>query len=98
MQQAARCSDRTAFFYMGKLIEFGDTRRCSQTPAIPRPRPTSPAASADRRPEPKPAMTHYAEEMNRLKESLLAMASHAESALTRAMRALVERDDRLPSR
>ena len=40
-------------------------------------------------------MTHYTEEMNRLKESLLAMASHAESALTRAMRALVERDDLL---
>ena len=40
-------------------------------------------------------MTHYNEEMNRLKESLLAMASHAESALTRAMRALVERDDQL---
>ena len=40
-------------------------------------------------------MTHYTEEMNRLKESLLAMASHAESALTRAMRALVERDDHL---
>jgi phosphate transport system protein len=40
-------------------------------------------------------MTHYNEEMTRLKESLLAMASHAESALTRAMRALVERDDLL---
>jgi phosphate transport system protein len=47
------------------------------------------------KPNPKPAMTHYAEEMNQLKESLLAMASHAESALTRAMRALVERDDTL---
>jgi len=40
-------------------------------------------------------MTHYAEEMNKLKESLLAMASHSESALTRAMRSLVERDDPL---
>jgi len=40
-------------------------------------------------------MTHYAQEMVRLKESLLAMASHAESAVTRAMRALVERDDAL---
>jgi len=40
-------------------------------------------------------MTYYAEEMSRLKESLLAMASHAESAVTRAMRALVERDDAL---
>jgi len=26
MQQAARVSDRTAFFYLGKLIEEGDTR------------------------------------------------------------------------
>jgi|SRR5208283_46548 len=40
-------------------------------------------------------MTHYTEEMNRLKESMLNMASHAESAVTRAVRALVERDDLL---
>jgi phosphate transport system protein len=40
-------------------------------------------------------MTHYAEEMTRLKEDLLAMASHAEDAVARAMRALIERDDAL---
>lgn len=40
-------------------------------------------------------MTHYAEEMERLKESLLAMASHAESAVARAIRSLVERDETL---
>jgi phosphate transport system protein len=40
-------------------------------------------------------MTHYNEELTQLKESLLAMASHAESAVNRAMRALVERDDAL---
>jgi phosphate transport system protein len=40
-------------------------------------------------------MTHYSQEMNHLKESLLAMASHAESAVARAMRALVDRDDAL---
>jgi len=40
-------------------------------------------------------MTHYNEEMARLKESLLTMASHAESAVTRAVRALIERDDSL---
>jgi len=40
-------------------------------------------------------MTHYAEEMDRLKQRLLAMASHAESAVARAIRALVERDDAL---
>jgi phosphate transport system protein len=40
-------------------------------------------------------MTHYTEELTKLKESLLAMASHAESAVSRALRALVERDDAL---
>ncbi len=35
MQQAARCSDRTAFFYMGRLIEFGDTRNIFTNPANP---------------------------------------------------------------
>src|SRR5574344_1116139 len=40
-------------------------------------------------------MTHYAEEMTRLKEDLLAIASHAEDAVARAMRALSERDDAL---
>jgi phosphate transport system protein len=40
-------------------------------------------------------MTHYNEELSKLKDSLLAMASHAETAVTRAMRALVEHDDEL---
>lgn len=43
-------------------------------------------------------MTHYAEEMTHLKDSLLTMASHAESAVARAMRSLVERDDVLARR
>jgi phosphate transport system protein len=40
-------------------------------------------------------MTHYDAEMAELKESLLAMASHAESAVARAIRALVDRDEAL---
>ena len=32
MQQAARVSDRTAFFYTGKLVEFGDTRQMFTKP------------------------------------------------------------------
>jgi phosphate transport system ATP-binding protein len=35
MQQAARCSDRTAFFYMGRLIEYGDTRNIFTNPGNP---------------------------------------------------------------
>lgn len=40
-------------------------------------------------------MLHFQEELRSLKDNLLRMASHAESAVTRAMRALVERDDAL---
>ena len=35
MQQAARCSDRTAFFYLGKLIEYANTRDIFTKPANP---------------------------------------------------------------
>jgi phosphate transport system ATP-binding protein len=35
MQQAARCSDRTAFFYLGNLVEYGDTRDIFTNPANP---------------------------------------------------------------
>jgi phosphate transport system ATP-binding protein len=35
MQQAARCSDKTAFFYMGKLIEYDETRAIFMNPANP---------------------------------------------------------------
>jgi phosphate transport system ATP-binding protein len=32
LQQAARISDRTAFFYLGKLIEMEDTQRLFTSP------------------------------------------------------------------
>lgn len=35
MQQAARVSDRTAFFFMGKLIEFADTEHIFLKPSDP---------------------------------------------------------------
>ncbi len=33
MQQAGRVSDRTAFFYLGRLIEYSDTRKIFSNPA-----------------------------------------------------------------
>jgi phosphate transport system ATP-binding protein len=33
MHQAARCSDRTAFFYMGKLIEYAETKAIFMNPS-----------------------------------------------------------------
>ncbi len=35
MQQAARCSDQTAFFYLGRLIEFAATRTIFMNPSNP---------------------------------------------------------------
>jgi len=35
MQQAARCSDKTAFFYIGRLIEYADTRTIFMNPSNP---------------------------------------------------------------
>ena len=33
MQQATRCSDRTAFFYLGNLIEYDETQKIFTNPA-----------------------------------------------------------------
>ena len=33
MQQAARISDKTAFFYMGELIEYDDTEKIFTNPS-----------------------------------------------------------------
>jgi phosphate transport system ATP-binding protein len=33
MQQAARVSDKTAFMYLGELIEFDDTNRIFTSPS-----------------------------------------------------------------
>jgi phosphate transport system ATP-binding protein len=35
MQQASRCSDKTAFFYLGRLIEYGETRTLFMNPSNP---------------------------------------------------------------
>jgi phosphate transport system ATP-binding protein len=33
MQQAARCSDNTAYMYLGELVEFGVTDQIFMNPA-----------------------------------------------------------------
>ena len=35
MQQAARCSDKTAFFYLGRLVEFDATSKIFMSPSNP---------------------------------------------------------------
>jgi len=36
LAQASRCSDQTAFFYMGELIEYGDTLQIFRNPRVER--------------------------------------------------------------
>ncbi len=47
MQQAARCSDYTAFMFMGELIEHGDTDTIFTKPSKTQTETTSPVVSAD---------------------------------------------------
>ncbi len=35
MQQAARVSDKTAFFYLGELVEYDDTNKIFTNPSVP---------------------------------------------------------------
>ncbi|MCW1925214.1 phosphate ABC transporter ATP-binding protein PstB [Luteolibacter arcticus] len=34
LAQASRCADKTAFFYLGKLIEHGETQKIFSTPSV----------------------------------------------------------------
>ena len=49
MQQAARCSDSTAFMYLGELIEFSDTDNLFTAPQKSRLKTTSLAVMVDRK-------------------------------------------------
>jgi phosphate transport system ATP-binding protein len=42
MQQAARCSDYTAYMYLGDLVEFGATESCSSSRSARKRKTTSP--------------------------------------------------------
>lgn len=48
MQQAARVSDKTAFFYLGEMVEYGDTKGYSPTLRKRLPRIISQDVSAKR--------------------------------------------------
>jgi hypothetical protein len=69
MQQAARISDYTAFFYEGEIVEFGPTRQ--SLPSRPRSRPkiTSPVASVE--PAEKTMGFRLQRQIEKLKEDIL---------------------------
>ena len=98
MQQAARISDHTAFFYMGELVEFGPTSQIihqSQTEAHRRLRDRTFRLSCHSKWKHQLSLIWIWIE---LKQKLLTMASHAETAVNEALRALLERDYELALR
>ena len=99
MQQAARCADQVAFFYLGELVEVAPAAQLFTAPKRPRERRnTSPAGSAE--PVDAPAVQRiqehtvrsYAEELNRLRDTIAQMGGIAEQQVADAARALVQRD------
>jgi phosphate transport system ATP-binding protein len=73
MQQAARVSQKTAFFHLGNLVEYGDTDRSSPTPRTRAPKATSPAGSAEGRPNPHMTHQHIAAAFDRDLEAIQAL-------------------------
>ena len=59
MQQAARCSDYTAYMYLGELVEFGETDHIFMNPVRKKHKTTSLAVSVDLQlPEAKRVLDH----------------------------------------
>ena len=104
MQQAARVSDKTAFMYLGELIEFDDTSKIFTTPSDRRPRTTSPAGSADARTAEEISMAseHTAKafdsDLQELTRLVAEMGGLAERMIVDSIDALVRRDIALGQR
>ena len=98
MQQAARVSQRTAFFHLGELVEDGRPTQIFTNPRDSGPRTTSPAGSADgARTMQQPhghTLKAFDQDLADLRALIADMGGFAEAAIEEAMRCLVERDTR----
>ena len=84
MQQAARVSDETAFFLLGDLIEFGNTKQIFTNPKDKR---TEDYITG----EVRIMERHFDQDLQQLKERILYMGSLAETMIHIAIKALVDR-------
>ena len=93
MQQAGRCSDHTAFFYLGRLIEFGETSKdFFQSQHNDKPRNILPVDSVDEENAmiaPKHILGTFDEALASLRNNVLMMASLTERSLDRAINGLI---------
>ena len=93
MQQASRVSDKTAFFYVGELIEFDETTGSLTDPQEKRRKTTSPAVWLGRNASLStyPASTSITA-LDSLRAMCLMMASLTDRNLQNAMSCLLDRD------
>ena len=95
MQQAARVSDYTAFFYLGELIEFGETGQVIHRAGEAADRRLYHRTFRLRRSK---AMSNehtdkrYEEELKKLREEILYMGGLVEDQIQKAVKSLVDRD------
>jgi phosphate transport system protein len=87
MQQAARVSDFTAYMYLGELIEFGWTDDIFIKPRTSRPRPTSPAASAEgeHMPHSEHLSKQYDSDLEDIRSRVLQMGGLVEAQILAAI-------------
>ena len=103
MQQAARVSQKTAFFHLGKLIEEGETERHLHQPAEQadpglhhRPyRLTDEDRSPWRTALNEHIVTSYEDELTNLNQAISEMGGMVEQAITDAATALLKLDHKL---
>ena len=97
MQQAARVSDRTAFFYLGEIIEYGETGKLFTNPDK---RQTEDYITGRFGLAEEPMQTahtdkRYGEELKKLREEILYMGGLVEDQIQKAVKSLVDRDSNL---
>ena len=94
MQQAARVSQRTAFFHLGELVEEGPTEEMFTSRTISAPRTTSPAASAEGRTEDHGMTDHIAKafdvDLQDLARMVAEMGGLAEKQIADSVDALAQ--------
>lgn len=101
MQQAARCSDHTAFMYLGELIEFSDTDTLFTTLVRNKPKITSPVVMADAETimenlnHNKHISGQFNAELEHIRTEMMTMGGLVEEQLSKAITAMHNQDEDL---
>ena len=94
LQQAARVSEQTAFFYLGRLIEAGETGRLFTAPREPAHRSLRhrEIRMSTTTTESSTGFRHFHDDLEQLKQRLFDMSARAEALVDLAVDALLKRD------